>query len=133
MVTLLNFYSLYIFAQNQTQYNLDLFLPRLQERIMLPPSDPRGIHPALSNAIYLVACSGLTSQVERYESYFLQQTREACRDALGMMDRLDHYFAAQILETCYLLRMGRLQEAYVLSSSSSISNPLSLPLQLIDL
>lgn len=62
-------------------------------------------------------------QVERYEGYFLQQTREACRSALSIVDRMDHYFVAQVLEASYLLRMGRLQEAYVLSSST----PLSLP------
>lgn len=61
-------------------------------------------------------------QVERYESYFLQQTREACRSALSLVDRIDHYFAAQVLEASYLLRMGRLQEAYVLSSSMCISS-----------
>lgn len=37
------------------------------------------------------------------------------------MDRIDHYFVAQVLEASYLLRMGRLQEAYVLSSSKQTS------------
>lgn len=85
---------------------------------MLPSNDPRGLHPALANAIYLVVCSGFGAEMERFEAFFLQQAREGCRMALSMMDRLDQYFLAQVLEASYLLRMGRLQEAYVLASSS---------------
>lgn len=108
---------MHMFAQNQSQFNLDLLVPRLQERISLAVNETRGMHPALSNAICLVACSMFGSRLEQYENYFLQQTRETSRDALSMMDRLDDYFVAQVLEACYLLRMGRVREAYVTSSS----------------
>lgn len=56
-------------------------------------------------------------EVEAFEKLFLRQARETGRDALSMMDRIGDYFVAQILEGYFLLRMGRLQEAYVLSSS----------------
>lgn len=85
---------------------------------MLPSNDPRGVHPALTNAICLVVCSAFGPEVECYEPYFLQQSREGSRQSLSMMDRVDQYFMAQILEATYLLRMGRLQEAYVQSSST---------------
>jgi hypothetical protein len=48
---------------------------------------------------------------------FLQQSRDAGRAALSLMDRLDHYFAGQLLEAQYLLRLGRLRESYLLANS----------------
>lgn len=108
-----------IFIANQDQFSLDLPIPRLEARIRVSSSNPQGVHPSLVNAIGLVACSMFGPEVEGFEGLFLRQARQTGSDALSMLDRIVDYFVAQILEGYFLLRMGRLQEAYVLSSSES--------------
>lgn len=109
--------SLQAFVHNQAQFGLDLYIPRLQQRIMFSSNDSRGLHRSFTSALFLIICSCFGPEVEQYESMFLRQSRDAGQAALSLMDRLDHYFAGQLLEAQYLLRMGRLRESYLLANS----------------
>lgn len=110
-------FSLQVFIRNESQFILDLYIPRLQEMAVLPSSHPRSLLPALTSAMALVACSCFGHEVHSYEEYFLQATRDQSHQALAVIDRLDQYFIAQLLVAYYFLRVGRLQEAYLSASS----------------
>lgn len=56
--------------------------------------------------------------MQHFEELFLGRTREACAEALALAERLEDFMTASILQTVYLMRIGRMQEAYELASSS---------------
>jgi len=84
---------------------------------MFPSHDTRGLHGSFTSALFLIVCCCFGPEVTQYESVFLQQSRDTGRAALSLMDRLDHYFAGQLLEAQYLLRLGRLRESYLSANS----------------
>lgn len=97
---------------------LQLYPRRLQERIIMDSQvDGDAFHPALVNAICLVACSCGGERMQTFEDVFLARTREYCAEALSFARQLDDFMTASVLQAVYLLRSGRMQEAYDLSSS----------------
>lgn len=112
---------LQVFVINQSQFNLDLDVPRLQELAILPSYDPRCLLPTLTNALALTACSFFDDDVQPYEDYFLKTARDQSHQALAGVDRLEQYILAQLLMSHYLLRMGRVQEAYLTALSELFS------------
>ena len=112
-------FSLDIFLSLLPQLPIDPYLPRLQEAILASPASPAAIHPALWNAICLVSCSCFGSDFEHQERVFLHRLHQAADDAIAAIKHVDQALMAHVLEICYYLRMGRLQEASVSASSAS--------------
>lgn len=103
----------------QTLFGLQLYPPRLRDRMQRDSLlDSRALHPALSNAIFLVACSCGGPEMQPYEDLFLERTRQASTEALALAQLLEDYITASTLQAVYLTRVGRLQEAYELTSST---------------
>lgn len=82
-----------------------------------PPEDPRSLHPALLNAIYLAACWIMGGEFEFLKKHFLAQTRYYLGKALETGDRLMHFLWANVILGSFLVFEGRLNEAYLTISS----------------
>ncbi|QRV86877.1 Fungal Zn(2)-Cys(6) binuclear cluster domain [Ceratobasidium sp. AG-Ba] len=102
------------------EYGLQVDEERLLTSFALPPDHPGAVHPALRNAIYLLSCRSLNSQIPalaQYEPSFVDKIRQGIADALEATHRGDntHLFTgvilASILLARYLLIMGRTREA----------------------
>ncbi|KAF8319985.1 hypothetical protein DL93DRAFT_1919289 [Clavulina sp. PMI_390] len=86
----------------------DAFMAQLS----LPPDDPKSVHPALLNAMYLAACWIVGDKLGSWQDYFLTQTRRHLQQSLAEADRLIHFlWATAILGSWYSLD-GRMNEAY---------------------
>lgn len=107
------------FLLHHQQCFLELPISSFLDSINLP-SDSGGRHPALLNAIYLIAChfSPDRSFVTQ-EALFLERARQGLLDSLEMAERLDDYQVASSLIACYLLFKGRLLEAHQAASTSA--------------
>lgn len=91
-----------------------LFHTRISEFLNcldLPPNDPRAIHPALTNAIFLAACSVGGGYMSEFEPHFLYTTRLYLDQALAYGDRLMHFMWASVILGVYYHDAGRLVEA----------------------
>lgn len=84
----------------------------------LSPEDPRSIHPALLNAIYLATCWVVGEELNFLKKHFLAQTRYYLSKALEMGDRLTQFLWANIILGSFLTLEGRTNEAYVTVSST---------------
>ncbi|KAF8324138.1 hypothetical protein DL93DRAFT_100364 [Clavulina sp. PMI_390] len=85
-------------------------------QLPLPPDDPKSIHPALLNAIYLAACWIVGDELRSWQDYFLAQTRRHLQQSLVEADRLIHFlWTTAILGSWYSLD-GRMNEAYAMVS-----------------
>jgi len=83
----------------------------LLRRVHLPQSDPEAIHPALLNAIYLVACYLVKGELIPYQSILLARARAYMEESLAHVDRLTHFLAASLILSCWFGQAGRLVEA----------------------
>lgn len=98
---------------------LQLYPRRVYERILKDPLvDPDAFHPALLNAVALVACSCGGERMQRFEDVFLARTRDFCAEALSFAQQLDDFMAASALQCAYIARSGRIREGYTLGSSA---------------
>ncbi|KDQ06237.1 hypothetical protein BOTBODRAFT_262731 [Botryobasidium botryosum FD-172 SS1] len=90
-----------------------LRLPRFQSRLRLPYSHPNAHHPALFNALFLLACifSPPRLFLADQEPTFLTLTRQHLKSALDHTDRLIDFMIASCLLSWYLLARGRLMES----------------------
>lgn len=82
-----------------------------------PPEDPRGVHPALLNAIYLASCWIVGGELDFLKKYFLAQTRYYMAKALEAGDRLMHFLWANLILGNFLAFEGHMNEACVTASS----------------
>lgn len=53
-----------------------------------------------------------------FEELFLMRSRQGCADALGLVQGVEDFVIASALQTTYLAKVGRMQEAYQVSSST---------------
>ena len=82
--------------------------------------DPNTPHPALLNAIYLLACFFSESpELNSYEALFLQRARQGVANALEQADRLQHSIQAASLIAMYLHAKGRVLEGYYISCATA--------------
>lgn len=82
-----------------------------------PPEDPRSIHPAILNAIYLASCWIIGGPFNQLKPYFLAQTRLHMARSLETADRLMHFLWASLILGTFFALEGRMNEAYVTVSS----------------
>lgn len=124
-----------VFVKYQSLMGLQLYPRRVYERILKDPLvDPDAYHPALLNAVALVACSCGGERMQRFEDIFLTRTRDFCAEALAYAQQLDDFMTASALQCAYLVRSGRMREAYTLASSESLDFlPPVLPTSLTDI
>ncbi|PCH38595.1 hypothetical protein WOLCODRAFT_88184 [Wolfiporia cocos MD-104 SS10] len=81
------------------------------------PSQP---HPALMDAIYLLACYfSRMPQLSELESCFLKRALQGISDALHKQDRMVHVLQAACLIAVYFFCQGRVLEGYYHSSTSA--------------
>lgn len=113
-----------VFITYQSLMGFQLYPRHVYERIVKDPLvDTDAFHPALLNAVALVACSCGGERMQKFENIFLVRTRDFCAEALSFAQQLDDFMTASALQCAYLLRSGRMREAYTLASSK-----FSLPL-----
>lgn len=113
-------YLIASFMARRREYGLQVDEERFLTSFALPPDHPSAVHPALRNAVYLLACRSLTSltpALAQYEPSFVDKVRQGIADALESAQRDNsHLFSGVILASTllarYLLNMGRVREAY---------------------
>lgn len=89
------------------------FVTDLLERAVLPPTDPRAIHPGLLNAVYLAACSLEGGILLQHVEHFLEVTQTQLQQSLALADRITHFLWGSILLSMWFARKGRPKECYV--------------------
>lgn len=114
-----------ILLAHRHQFNFEIYVPRLLEKLQLPPEDSEAIHPALLNAMLLAACSCCGPDLQPWAGVFLDRARSAMNDCLAFADRLVQFMWASVLLAWYYTRTGKLTHAYH-SGSSEPSMPHSI-------
>ncbi|CAE6534006.1 unnamed protein product [Rhizoctonia solani] len=108
------------FMARRREYGLHVDQENFLTSFALPPDHPSAVHPALRNAVYLLACRALNAQtpaLAQYEPSFVDKVRQGIADALeaAHQDRgclFTGVILASTLLARYLLIMGRIREAY---------------------
>ncbi|KAG8690739.1 hypothetical protein FRC11_009408 [Ceratobasidium sp. 423] len=108
------------FMARRREYGLHVDEENFLTSFALPPDHPLAVHPALRNAVYLLACRTLNAQtpaLAQYESSFVDKVRQGIADALEAAHQDNgSLFTGVILSSTllarYLLIMGRIREAY---------------------
>jgi hypothetical protein len=113
-----------IFIAHQSLFGLQLYAPRLRASVAGDSCELDSLDPSLENAIFLLACSLGGSEMGPYEEIFLRRARTSSAEALAHVRRLDEYVLGSLIQTIYLVRVGRMREAYEMSSSAYFSIPL---------
>ncbi|KAF9507111.1 hypothetical protein BS47DRAFT_348040 [Hydnum rufescens UP504] len=112
MPPILSDYLVRLFLPHRIQFYFRVDVSSLLKDIHRPQSDSRCIHPALLNAMYLVACSIAGGDMSSYEAVFLPRVRKHMQQCLAFADRLLHFMWASILLGLFYTRAGRTLEAY---------------------
>ncbi|CAE7150530.1 unnamed protein product [Rhizoctonia solani] len=108
------------FMARRREYGLHVDEENFLTTFALPPDHPSAVHPALRNAVYLLACRALNTQtpaLAQYEPSFVDKTRQGIADALeaAHTDKGSLFTGVILASTLlarYLLIMGRIREAY---------------------
>ncbi|EUC65980.1 GAL4-like zn(II)2Cys6 protein, putative [Rhizoctonia solani AG-3 Rhs1AP] len=108
------------FMARRREYGLHVDQENLLTSFALPPDHPSAVHPALRNAVYLLACRTLNTQtpaLAQYEPLFVDKVRQGIADALEAAHQdkgglFTGVILASTLLARYLLIMGRIREAY---------------------
>ncbi|KDQ15275.1 hypothetical protein BOTBODRAFT_65632 [Botryobasidium botryosum FD-172 SS1] len=109
-----------IFLRYRMQFGLEVNMTRFVARLTLPPSHPNSIHPALLNAMYLLACVYTTSpDIQALEPQFLAETRQHLPTALAEVDRLFDYLIASVLIARYYNHRTRSLEGHLAIASAA--------------
>lgn len=88
---------------------------RFQASLSLPP--PHQPHPALMDAIYLLACYfSRCAPLRELESHFLKRALQGISEALQHSDRIINVLQASCLLAVYFFCHGRILEGYYHSS-----------------
>ena len=109
-----------MFLPYRTQFLFHVNIPQFLNDLRLPENNPRSIHPALRNAIHLLACS--VSGLCPYEEFFLERTRMQLQESLATADRLEHFTWGSMFVAFYFRRKGRQVELYSELDASSLRN-----------
>ncbi|KDQ16371.1 hypothetical protein BOTBODRAFT_261616 [Botryobasidium botryosum FD-172 SS1] len=113
-----------IFLPHRLQCSMNIHVPRFLARIDLPSSDPGAVHPALINAMCLIACGllapePLAAPLAALEAQFIKETRFHLPLSLALADRLIDFLMASCLLGWYYAGKGRLTEAHLALASAS--------------
>ncbi|KDQ18836.1 hypothetical protein BOTBODRAFT_477224 [Botryobasidium botryosum FD-172 SS1] len=95
-----------MFAEKEHHYTHDPRPPEFYESLYNP--DPNtGLHPALRNAVFLLACGYYQGPFAQLEPLFLQRTKYHLGQSLALADRLLDYIEAYTFLTIYHGQKGR--------------------------
>lgn len=94
-------------------------IPFLIEALARSPNDPGSIHPALLNAICLVACCVAGGRLFTFKEYFLEQTRLGLERSLADANRLTHFLWASVVLGNFFTNCGRSNESYAIVSAAA--------------
>ncbi|KAJ1309379.1 hypothetical protein OPQ81_006156 [Rhizoctonia solani] len=108
------------FTAHRREYGFHVDEENFLTSFALPPDHPSAVHPALRNAVYLLACRALNGQtpaLAQYEPLFVDKVRQGIADALEGAERdkgslFTGVILASTLLARYFLIMGRVREAY---------------------
>ncbi|KDQ20179.1 hypothetical protein BOTBODRAFT_184143 [Botryobasidium botryosum FD-172 SS1] len=89
-----------------TEWNVDRFWATYK----LPPSDPESLHPAMLDAMCLLACLHGPLKWRSYEPLFWARLQRSLYDSLANADRLLDFIRASALGAVYCLVKGRYVE-----------------------
>ncbi|KDQ16052.1 hypothetical protein BOTBODRAFT_266530 [Botryobasidium botryosum FD-172 SS1] len=112
-------YLLAIFIRSRRPIALEFNVSRLQEQAALPPDHPHSLHPALMNAIYMLACHYGSGSLSAYEPIFLKRVRISLYQSLSIGDRLFDFVRAYALTGLYYYYKGRLSEGHFHTSAAA--------------
>jgi len=107
-----------IFLVNRDELYFGLCVPRLEKRIILPPTDPEALHPCLVYAICLGACVFAGADFSAYETLFRERTREYLDAALSGADRMEHFMWASVILGWYWIQGGEHLPAHAIAAST---------------
>ncbi|TFY60244.1 hypothetical protein EVJ58_g5273 [Rhodofomes roseus] len=107
-----------IFFSHRHQCAFDCHLARFRASLhFAPPHQP---HPALMDAIYLMACYfSRLPHLSELEAYFLKRALAGISEALHQQDRMVQVLQASSLIAVYFFCQGRVLEGYYHSSTSA--------------
>ena len=113
-----NITSLEIFFSHRHQCAFDCHLARFRASLHLTP--PHQPHPALMDAIYLMACYfSRLPHLSELEPHFLKRALAGISEALHQQDRMVQVLQASSLIAVYFFCQGRVLEGYYHSSTSA--------------
>ncbi len=110
--------SLDIFLEHRHQCAFDVHIGRFRASLALPPAQRP--HPALLDAMYLIACyHSQVPELAILESHFLQRSLSGIFSSLQHSDRLIQVVQASSLLAVYFFSRGRVIEGYYHSSTAA--------------
>jgi len=110
-----------MFLPFRGQFYFHMPINTLFRRLHLPSSDPRSIHPALLNAIFLCAVS--VAGFSSFEHLFLKRTQDHLQKSLAIVDRPGDFLWASLIQGEWYC-----MEYRVLESHNAISSTLKMAL-----
>jgi len=118
----LHYIRLQVFFKHLYQFNFGLDIDKFRMSLALPPSSPSAPHPALLNAIYLVASLFALPtpnggrNVGHFERIFMYRVQRHLDDALAHVDRLLDFLMATTLVAQHNLIKGNVAKGCYLAS-----------------
>lgn len=97
---------------------LGLNIPRLEQRILLPPTNANALHPCLINAICLGGVTTAGRDFDAYAKIFRERAREEMVNSLSIVDRMEHLLWSSIILGWYWCRIGNDVQASALATST---------------
>lgn len=113
---------LQVFFRHLYQFNFSLDINKFRLSLAFPSSSPSAPHPALLNAIYLVASlfasppSDSNSNLEHFQQIFVYRAQRHLDDALAHVDRLLDFLMATTLLGQYNMIKGNVSKGCYLAS-----------------
>ncbi|KIP10264.1 hypothetical protein PHLGIDRAFT_125626 [Phlebiopsis gigantea 11061_1 CR5-6] len=106
-----------IFFAHRHQCGFDVHVDRFRASVTSPPAQQP--HPALLDAIYLMACYFSQSHYASQEQHYLQRALSGISSSLQDSDRLIQIVQASCLIAIYFFSRGRTLEGYYHSSTAA--------------
>jgi len=100
----------------RAQFFFHMPIHTLFRRLYLPSSDPRSIHPALLNAIFL--CAAFVAGFSSFEDLFLKRAQHHCHESLAFVNRPGDFLWASLLQGVWYCYSCRVLETRVAMSST---------------
>ena len=113
---------LVVFFRQLYHYNFPISIPQFRSVIDLPITDPRRPHPALLNAIFLLACQhSQDSESMQYQGSFITRAYSYIEDKQSHMRRPLDFILAISLMARYSLNAGDVHRARALADGALYS------------
>jgi len=107
-----------ILVLHRDHINFGLNIQRLEQRILLSPTDAEALHPCLINAICLGAATVIGPDFDPYAKIFRERASEEIMNSLRIADRMEHLLWSCIILGWYWSRIGNDVQASALATST---------------